>query len=71
MDEKEIQQKVEAFLQSLGIPSFIVFGWKKGADPNVKGKEQFGLISSFHKMPTNAAVKGMSWALNDFVSRTL
>ena len=31
----------------------------------------FGVVSSFHEMPVNAAVKGMTWALNDFASRKI
>lgn len=64
IDNDAIQRKCEAFLQELGIPGFIVFGWQKN-------NEQFGVVSSFHEMPVNAAVKGMTWALNDFVSKSL
>ncbi len=64
IDNDAIQQKCEAFLRELGIPGFIVFGWQKN-------DEQFGVVSSFHEMPVNAAVKGMTWALNDFVSKSL
>lgn len=64
MDQEDIQQKVEAFLKELGVPAFIVFGWKKS-------EKEFGVVSSHHEIPTNAAVKGMSWALNDFINKTL
>lgn len=64
MNQEEVQKKVEAFLQELGVPSFIVFGWKK------TGKE-FGVVSSHHEIPPNAAIKGMSWALNDFIGKSL
>ncbi len=60
----DIQKKCEQFLQELGVPGFIVFGWQKEGD-------QFGVVSSFHRMPVNAAVKGMTWALNDFVAKSL
>lgn len=63
-DNDEIQTKCEAFLRQLEIPGFIIFGWQKG-------DQQFGVVSSFHEMPVNAAVKGMSWALNDFVNKSL
>lgn len=63
-DNDEIQRKCEQFLHELGIPGFIVFGWKK------EGTE-FGVVSSFHEMPVNAAVKGMTWVLNDFVTKSL
>ncbi|MBU0766262.1 hypothetical protein KKF55_00540 [Patescibacteria group bacterium] len=70
MEQEEIQKKVETFLQGLGVPSFIVFGWKKdkGDDPE---HAQFGVVSSYHKVPTNVAIKGMSWALNDFIAKSL
>lgn len=61
---EEIQKKCEQFLMELGIPGFIVFGWQKDND-------QFGVVSSFHQMPVNAAVKGMTWALHDFANRSL
>ena len=63
-DNAEVQQKCEQFLRELQIPGFIVFGWQKS-------DAQFGVVSSFNEMPVNAAVKGMTWALNDFVSKSL
>jgi hypothetical protein len=67
MDNAEIQKRCEAFLQELGVPGFIVFGWQKDAPAD--GQKQFGVVSSFHEMPVNAALKGLSWAINDFTSR--
>lgn len=64
IDNNEIQVKCEKFLHELGIPGFIVFGWQKDG-------QQFGVVSSFHQMPVNAAVRGMTWALNDFVTKSL
>jgi len=64
MDNDEIQAKCEQFLRELGVPGFIVFGWQKD-------DAQFGVVSSFHEMPVPAAVKGMTWALNDFVTKSL
>ncbi|MCB9808757.1 hypothetical protein H6770_05925 [Candidatus Peribacteria bacterium] len=64
MNQAEVQKKVEAFLQELGVPSFIVFGWKKN-------DKEFGVVSSHHEIPPNAAIKGMSWALNDFINKSL
>lgn len=64
MDNAQIQQKCEEFLKQLGVPGFIVFGWQK-AD------QQFGVVSSFHEMPVNAALKGLSWAIHDFTNRLL
>ncbi|MFA6259783.1 MAG: hypothetical protein WCX29_04235 [Candidatus Peribacteraceae bacterium] len=64
MDDKEIQQKVEAFLKSLDQPGFIIFGYKKESDT-------FQIVSSFNQMPKIAAVKGLSKVMNDFVQREL
>lgn len=70
MDQSEIQKRIEDFLAELGVPSFIVFGWKK--DPSTSsGQAEFGVVSSYHDIPPNAAIKGMSWALSDFVGKTL
>jgi len=68
MDQKEIQQKVEAFLATLDVPGFIVFGYQNAEEGETK---HFNIISSYNKMPANAAIKGLSQALNDFVHRTL
>ena len=64
MDQEELQKRVEAFLRDLGIPSFIVFGWQKD-------EKEFSFISSYHQIPPPVAIKGMSWALNDFVQKNL
>lgn len=64
MDHDSIQKKCEAFLAELGIPGFIVFGWKKT-------DSEFGIVSSYKDVPANAAIKGLSWVLNDFISKTL
>jgi hypothetical protein len=64
MDHQEIQRRCEEFLKSLDVPGFIVFGWQKGDN-------ETGVVSSYREFPVNAAVKGLTWALNDFVSKTL
>ena len=63
-DQDIIQKKCEDFLRDLKVPGFIVFGWQKDA-------HEYGVVSSFHEMPVNAAVKGMTWALHDFTSKSL
>ena len=68
MNNDEIQRKCEAFLKELGVPGFIVFGWQKEAKPD-SNQTQFGIVSSFHEMPVNAALKGLSWAMHDFTNR--
>ncbi len=64
MDRKDIERKCEEFLQSLGKPGFIVFGWQED-------NQQFSVVSSAHRMPTNAAIKAITWALHDFVNKAL
>lgn len=64
MDQSEVQQRVEAFLKDLGVPGFIVFGYKKKDDT-------FEIVSSYNEMPKNAAIKGLSRVLNDFIDRAL
>lgn len=63
-EQKEIERKCQEFLKQLGVPGFIVFGWKKQ-------NEEFGVVSSYHEMPKNVAVKAMSWALFDFTNKAL
>ncbi len=70
MDNDAIQAKCEAFLKGLGMPGFIVFGWQKD-QTSPEATVEFGIVSSFHDMPVPAAVKGMTWALNDFVIKSL
>lgn len=61
---ESIEKKIEVFLAQLGVPGFIVFGWKD-ADSDFK------VVSSFKDIPPHAAIKGLSWALHDFVNKTL
>lgn len=63
MDNAEIQKKCEAFLKELGVPAFLVFGWRKK-------ENEFGVVSSYHQIPKDAAMKGMTWALHDFVNKS-
>lgn len=64
MDNQQIQKRCAALLEELGVPGFIVFGWKKEND-------EFGVVYSFRKSPPNAVVKGLSWALNDITQKKL
>lgn len=64
MKNEEIQEKCTAFLKSLGIPGFIVFGWQK---PD----EEFGFVYSNHQMPPPVVIKGMTFVLHDFVQKKL
>ena len=70
MDNTAIQKRCEEFLKELGVPGFIVFGWQKPDTPE-GAKAQFGVVSSFHEMPVNAALKGLSWAIHDFTNRLM
>ena len=71
INNDQIQEKCEQFLRELGHAGFIIFGWQKDAVDVAEGQVEFGVVSSFHQMPVPAAVKGMTWALNDFVSKSL
>ncbi|OGJ55509.1 hypothetical protein A3D88_04610 [Candidatus Peribacteria bacterium RIFCSPHIGHO2_02_FULL_52_16] len=64
MDNADIQKKCTEFLNALGVPGFIVFGWQK---PD----EQFGFVYSNHKMPVPVVIKGMTFVLSDFVNKKL
>lgn len=64
MENQEISDKCSAFLQSLGKPGFIVFGWEKD-----DGK--YGFVYSNHQTPPNVAMKGMLWAANDLAQKQL
>lgn len=66
MDNDNIQKKAEKLLSELGVPGFIIFGWQK--DP---GKKDFSVVSSFHEMPVQPAIKGISQVLNQFIQKTL
>jgi len=57
-----IQKKVEEFLKNLGVPGFIVFGYKKS-------DETFQIVSSYNHMPKIAAIKGLSKVLHEFIER--
>ncbi len=63
-DNVQVQKKCEDFLRELNMPGFVIFGWQKD-------DESFGVVSSFHQMPVNAAMKGITWVLNDFVNKSL
>lgn len=64
MDHAELQQRIEKFLSDLDVPSFIVFGFQKD-------EKEFNFISSYRKVPPPVAIKGLTWALNDFVQKNL
>ena len=64
MNNDDIQKKCTEFLKSLGIPGFIVFGWQK---PDA----EFGFVYSNHQMPPPVVIKGMTFVLQDFVSKKL
>ena len=64
MDQSELQTRVEQFLQELGMPGFIVFGYMQE-----EGKCE--IVSSYNEMPINVAIKGLSDVVNQLISRTL
>ncbi|MDO8649523.1 MAG: hypothetical protein Q7R81_07135 [Candidatus Peregrinibacteria bacterium] len=58
MDNAEIQRKCEEFLETLGIPGFVFFGWKKPDN-------QFGFVYSYRQFPRNIGIQGLEWALKE------
>ncbi|MBI1812307.1 hypothetical protein HY285_00450 [Candidatus Peregrinibacteria bacterium] len=64
MQQDDIQKRLDDFLAELGIPGFVIFGWKKSED-------EFGVASSYRDVPAPAAIKGVSWALNDLINKTM
>ncbi len=62
MNTAEIQKKCEEFLQSTGVPGFIVLGFQ--TDP-----ENTQVVYSLNKMPLKGAVKGITYTLNDLMQR--
>ena len=64
MQQDDIQKKCEELLTQLGIPGFVIFGWKKS-------DTEFGMVQAYREVPVPAAIKGLSWALNDLVAKTL
>jgi hypothetical protein len=71
MQQPELQKRVEKFLQEIGVPGFIVFGYMDSkTEPDIQ-KQQLHIVSSFKDMPTNVAVKGLSKLLSDFTEKAL
>jgi hypothetical protein len=65
MDNESIQKQCNELLKNLGVPGFIVFGFKKPEN------NQFGVVYSTKDTPPPVVVKCMSWALNDFSNKKL
>ena len=64
MDNSEIQKKCEAFLKSLDLPGFILFG----------RQEENGSCTvtySVHKINMKSALLGMLSAVTDLIKRSL
>ncbi|PIP65343.1 hypothetical protein COU77_02970 [Candidatus Peregrinibacteria bacterium CG10_big_fil_rev_8_21_14_0_10_49_16] len=64
MDNADIQKQCQKFLEDLGIPGFIVFGWQKS-------EKQYGFTYVNHKTPPAVTLKGMLWAAKDFAEKKL
>jgi hypothetical protein len=62
MNTAEIQKQCEAFLQSLGVPAFVVIGIQ--TSPN-----DTQMVYSLKDMPLKGVVKGVTHMLNDLVSK--
>jgi hypothetical protein len=64
METNVVQQKIEAFLEELGVPGFLLFGFQKPDG-------QFGVVYSSRKAPPPVVVKSMTWALHDYVQKNV
>lgn len=62
MTTPEIKEMCEKLTDELGIPCFIVFGIQKD-------NGQYGIVSSVKDAPPKTVIKGLAWALNDFLNR--
>ena len=62
MDTNAIQKKCEEFLEQLGVPGFIIFGWEQQ-------KDKINFVSSYREMPVKAAMKGLCWALDELATK--
>ena len=63
MDDAKIQQLCNEFLQSLGVPGFVVFGREEG--------NQWKVTYSLHQMPLKSAVRGMLTVTDQMVQQNL
>ena len=63
MDDAKIQQLCNEFLQSLGLPGFVVFGREEG--------DQWKVTYSLHQMPLKSAVRGMLTITDQMVQQNL
>lgn len=71
MKQSDLQKRVEQFLNEIGVPGFIVFGYME-QEPNIEAaKQQLHIVSSFKDMPTNAAIKGLTRVVSDFANKAL
>ncbi len=62
MNTQDIQKQCEMFLQSLGVPAFVVLGIQSGPD-NVE------IVYSLNQMPIKGVMKGMTHTLNDLAGK--
>ncbi len=64
MDDAKIQQLCNQFLQSLGVPGFVIFGRQEEGD-------QWKVTYSLHKMPVKTAVRGILTTVDQLVQQNL
>jgi len=62
MDTADIQKQIDAFLKTINVPGFIVFGIANQPD-------KVDVIYSVNNMPTPLLIKGLSGALNDLIQK--
>lgn len=64
MNNAEVEKKCQEFLENLGVPGFIVFGWQKS-------DEQYGFVYANKDAPPPVTLKGLLWAAHDFAQKKL
>ncbi len=63
MDDAVIQKLCNDFLQSLGVPGFVVFGRQD--------EDQWKVTYSLHKMPIKTAVRGMLTTVDQMIQQNV
>jgi hypothetical protein len=64
MEHDAIKKKCQEFLDDLGVPGFVVFGWQQ-AD------KKYGVVYVNRKTPPPVTLKGLLWAAHDFARKKL
>ena len=66
MENTAITKLCEDFFKQNNLPGFIIIGTAKEGNPN-----DFQISTSYHKVPLNIAIKGLSNALYQLTNQVL